>query len=97
MKIFVKQNPVNQWLSQKEFSRNPGKHVPCGYIFIFTMCFVIHQFTELIELCQSKVHRPCPIGIIHTFELLKGKFPEHRFHYANQFVERYWKTTTKFR
>lgn len=33
-------------------------------------------------------HGNFPLSIIHTYQLLKGKFPEHRFHFANQFVER---------
>ena len=40
-------------LSNRDNSRKPGKHVPCGSIFI--MCCVIHYFIELIELCQSTV------------------------------------------
>ena len=66
--------------------------------FYFHLYYVLcHPLKELIERCQSKVHVPCPIGIVHSFGLLKGEFPQHRFRYANEFVERYWKTTTEFR
>ena len=81
--------------SKRDFAKS---REACAMWLYFCLHYVLrHPFIELIELCQSKVHRPCPIGIIHTFELLKEKFPEHRFHYANQLVERYWKTTTEFR
>ena len=44
--------------------------------FYFHIYYVLcHPLKELIERCQSKVHVPCPIGIIHSFGLLKGKFP----------------------
>jgi len=40
-------------LSNRDNSQKPGKHVPCGSMFI--MCCVIHYFIELIELCQFPV------------------------------------------
>ena len=68
------------------------------HVILFHIYYVLcHALKELIERCQSKVHVPCPIGIVHSFGLLKGKFPQHRFRYANEFVERYWKTTKEFR
>ena len=48
-----------------------------------------HLVIKLIELCQFKVHGPCPIEIIHSFGLLKGEFPQQRFRCANEFVKRY--------
>ena len=81
----MKQNPVT--FSERDFVES---WEACAMWFYFHLYYVLcHPLKELIERCQSKVHVPCPIGIVHSFGLLQGEFPQHRFRYANEFVERY--------
>ena len=83
----TKQNSANLSLAQRDFEESWETSTMWFYIDLH---FVLHNpFIEPIEQCQSKVHGPCSIAIIHTYQLLKGRFPEHRFHYANQSSERY--------